>query len=545
MWFRSKQRSPAAAAEADYAHKRALLGPVELSPEIKARARLNAAAAVESVEFRRPWTIDAFVMQVSIARARPIIVLDNHMLIGTTKTTGFWRATSTADYIHVSSDVSPRAKEFIVLHELGHILCGHPRPVVGGADRPPVPIFDYESFPTVPADLIDALNDATKTMSHANPCTYSVLEIEAEWFALLASDRADAFRRQTVSNKAPTRSQQILDYYQKRSRMGIILDIGPWLFAILGAGVLTACYVAVLRRPRREPLGKRVALIALLIVTGRMLRAPDIQEPLDTFVLKTFGVHNAGYLLNQGLALLALTILLVLNSELLFPWLRTAGGHFVSDAFKAITMATIVGTLVFSDLGQKETEYLPGAYDGSLPQTVFFMLFGIICVAAGTVSLFVTIPGVRWTRGYLRASFVSYSLTMLLCILLGVHEWVFVFAVARNEERLSGWWYGRNSLAVAGVIMTAIFILFMVAVSTYSISALRARMTRYRALRAQLDTWIRIREALPSIEWSEVPTPGRSRLSCWRAAHDSITTYRMMIELSDADFIGSPGAEAP
>lgn len=316
--------------------------------------------------------------------------------------------------------------------------------------------------------------------------------------------------------------------------------ISPWLFAVLGAGVLGACYVAVLRRPRREPLGKRVALIALLVVTGRMLRAPDIQGPLDAYVLNTVGVHNAGYLLNQGFALLALTILLVLNAELLFPWLRTPPGRFASDTFKAVTMATIAATLMFSDLGQQETDYLPGAYDGSVPQAIFFALFGVICVAAGAVSLFVTTPGVRWTRGYLRASFISYSLTMILCILLGIHEWVFVFVVARNEEYLTQWWYGRNSLAVAGVIMTAIFILFMTSVSTYSISALRARMMRYRALRAQLDTWIYLREHAPSLEWSEVPTPGRSRLSCWRAAHDSITTYRMMIELSDADFVGIP-----
>lgn len=215
MWFRSRPTTSEAARGDEYELKRALLGPAELSPEIKARARLNAAAAVESVEFRRPWTIDGFVMQVSIARARPIIVLDNNMLIGTTKTTGYWRATSTADYIHVSSDVSRSAREFIVLHELGHILCGHPKPIVGGADKPPAPIFDYDMFPTVPADLIDSLNDVTKSMSHANPCTYSVLEIEAEWFALLASDKADAFRRETVSVRAPTRSQEILDYYQR------------------------------------------------------------------------------------------------------------------------------------------------------------------------------------------------------------------------------------------------------------------------------------------------------------------------------------------
>lgn len=216
MWFRSKPSKPATADDdTTPALKRALSGPFELSPEVKAQARLNARLAVDSVEFRRPWTIEAFVMQVSIARARPIIIMDNHMLIGTTKTTGYWRATSTADYIHVSADVSPEAKEFIILHELGHILCDHPRPVVGGPDRPPTPIFDYDTFPTVPPELLDSLNKATRDMSNSNPCTYSVLEIEAEWFALFASDKADAFRRETVSKNAPTRTQEILDYYQR------------------------------------------------------------------------------------------------------------------------------------------------------------------------------------------------------------------------------------------------------------------------------------------------------------------------------------------
>lgn len=307
--------------------------------------------------------------------------------------------------------------------------------------------------------------------------------------------------------------------------MGLVETVGPWLFAVLGAGILAACYVTVLRRPRREPLGKRVALIALLVVTGRTLRAPGIREPLDDFALETIGVHNAGYLLNQGFNLLALTILLVVNAELLFPWLRTSPGRFSSDLFKIAVVGTIAATLILTDLGQKETPYLPGAYDGSLPQSIYFGLFGIICVATGIVSLFVTLPGVRWTRGYLRTSFISYSGTMVLCVLLGLHEWVYVFLVARNPQLRTEWWYGRNSLLVAGVIMTGIFVLFIVAVSTYSISALRARAQRYRALREQLDSWIRLREVAPSIEWSEVPTPGRSRRSCWKASRDSITTY--------------------
>ncbi|NMD58002.1 ImmA/IrrE family metallo-endopeptidase [Tsukamurella columbiensis] len=217
MWFRSfgSKSKPSAPEDDEYLVKRALFGPSELSPEIKARARQNASIALDSIEFRRPWTIEAFVMQVSIDRARPVIVMDNNLLVGATRTTGFWRPTSTADYIHVSADVSEQAKEFIILHELGHILCGHPRPAVSGPDHPPMKKFAYDEFPTVPASLIDELNGATRDMHQANPCTYSVLEIEAEWFALLASDRADSYRRPTVASNAPRRTQEILDYYQR------------------------------------------------------------------------------------------------------------------------------------------------------------------------------------------------------------------------------------------------------------------------------------------------------------------------------------------
>lgn len=215
MWFRSKSPKQTADAAEDADLRRALLGPSELSPEVKSRARLNARRAVDAIEFRRPWTIESFVRQISIVRARPIIVMDNHMLTGTTKTTGYWRSTSTADYIHVSADVSPQAKEFIILHELGHILCDHPRPGSGGQALQDAPVFSYEEFPAVPSSFIDALNNATKAMGQSNPCTYSTLEIEAEWFALLVSDRADEFRRVTISDNAPKRSQAILDYYQR------------------------------------------------------------------------------------------------------------------------------------------------------------------------------------------------------------------------------------------------------------------------------------------------------------------------------------------
>ncbi|NMD58003.1 hypothetical protein [Tsukamurella columbiensis] len=318
-----------------------------------------------------------------------------------------------------------------------------------------------------------------------------------------------------------------------------------WLFAILGGGVLAACYVAVLKRPRREPLGKRVVLIALIIVTGRMFRAPVVREPFDALVGGAIGIQNAGYILSQVFVVLALLILLVLNCEVLFPWFRTAPGHLLSDIFKVGYVAAVTLTLAFSDLGEAEVTYLPAAYDGSVLETIFFALFAIICMLTGSVSLMVTIPAVKWTRGYLRMTFISYSLMMVLCFLYGLHSWVYSRTIARYPDRVSEWWYGRNAMSVSAMIMVGVLGLFILAVSTYSVSAVRARLYRYRALRAQLDTWIYVRENAPTLEWSDVPTPRRSRLSCWRAAKNSIATYRMMIELSDADFVGLPPLAHP
>jgi Zn-dependent peptidase ImmA (M78 family) len=79
-----------------------------------------------------PFDVRALCARVAADRARPIHLLSAAMPAGSP--CGLWIATDTADYLFYEESTSPVHHEHIILHELGHILCGHQGIVASGPD---------------------------------------------------------------------------------------------------------------------------------------------------------------------------------------------------------------------------------------------------------------------------------------------------------------------------------------------------------------------------------------------------------------------------
>ncbi|MEV0155147.1 hypothetical protein AB0H57_15580 [Micromonospora sp. NPDC050686] len=128
-------------------------------------------------ELHLPAVTDVRELCAGIARLRerPIELLP--MAFPDPDLCGLWIATGSADYLVYERDTSDLHQEHIVLHELGHLLCGHD----GVADADPTLFRELD--PTVLRGVRGRTN-------------YSTLqEQEAELTASLIHSRFDLIRR--------------------------------------------------------------------------------------------------------------------------------------------------------------------------------------------------------------------------------------------------------------------------------------------------------------------------------------------------------------
>ncbi|ONI82682.1 hypothetical protein ALI22I_37790 [Saccharothrix sp. ALI-22-I] len=75
------------------------------------------------MDIPRPFDIDELVARVSRRRGRPIEL--RPVRTPASGPSGLWVATREADHIFYESETSALHSEHIILHELGHLLCGH------------------------------------------------------------------------------------------------------------------------------------------------------------------------------------------------------------------------------------------------------------------------------------------------------------------------------------------------------------------------------------------------------------------------------------
>ncbi|GAA3073930.1 hypothetical protein GCM10010485_09510 [Streptosporangium carneum] len=83
----------------------------------------HCAQIVSTVDIPNPFDVAALVAGLAARRGRPIELIPLAARSGTP--CGVLAATDRTDYIFYTADTSPLHQEHILVHELGHLLCGH------------------------------------------------------------------------------------------------------------------------------------------------------------------------------------------------------------------------------------------------------------------------------------------------------------------------------------------------------------------------------------------------------------------------------------
>lgn len=88
------------------------------------QVRKRCQALVDGLNLPVPFSVDALVDELAAQRERPIhlFALPTGLIVNAC---GLWIATRTHDEIYVEEKTTPLHREHILLHEIGHILCGH------------------------------------------------------------------------------------------------------------------------------------------------------------------------------------------------------------------------------------------------------------------------------------------------------------------------------------------------------------------------------------------------------------------------------------
>lgn len=86
------------------------------------RLRRRCAALLRDLPTPVPFDARALCEQVAARRGRPIRLIPMARLTGVC---GLWVATDTTDLIFYEGKTTPPHQDHIILHELGHVLCGH------------------------------------------------------------------------------------------------------------------------------------------------------------------------------------------------------------------------------------------------------------------------------------------------------------------------------------------------------------------------------------------------------------------------------------
>jgi hypothetical protein len=138
-----------------------------------------------------PFDVTELCRTVGQLRGRPIVL--TAMPLAALGPCGLWLATASVDYICYEQDTSTPHQQHIVLHELGHILCGH------GNSQPLEDVLD-SLFPQLDRRTLQIMLARRHSM-HSDPD-----EQEAETFAYAVLGRV---RRRQLRGRADAEGDQI------------------------------------------------------------------------------------------------------------------------------------------------------------------------------------------------------------------------------------------------------------------------------------------------------------------------------------------------
>src|SRR6266545_4710766 len=126
-----------------------------------------------------PDPFDAFEMceRVARRRGRPIGL---HAMPMPSGAPGIWVSAGERDYIRYARHTSPLNQEHIILHELGHLLCGHTSVVVISSE------IARMLLPDIDPEAVNRVLQRTEYSTHD--------EREAEMIASLLLGRANRWR---------------------------------------------------------------------------------------------------------------------------------------------------------------------------------------------------------------------------------------------------------------------------------------------------------------------------------------------------------------
>lgn len=151
---------------------------------------------VDRLDLPRPFNLTLLCRSVGEQRGRPIVLVP--LGLSALGPCGLWLATDTVDYICYEQDTSVPHQEHIVLHELGHILCGH-----GGSETLGTSLGGM--FP-------DLGGEALRIMLARGQHGYAdQQEAEAESFAYALLDRVHDRRDDREPDGLPSRLGKVLE----------------------------------------------------------------------------------------------------------------------------------------------------------------------------------------------------------------------------------------------------------------------------------------------------------------------------------------------
>lgn len=141
------------------------------------RPRRRVHRIIRELGLPRSFEVRTLTEIIAARRGRPIVL--TAMPLSGAGPSGLWLATASADYVWFEQNTSPLHQHHIVLHELGHIVCGHGGP---------------QSVQNLLVDLAPQLSATTLAimLARQHGSYQDAQEIEAELFAhvLLGSTQA-------------------------------------------------------------------------------------------------------------------------------------------------------------------------------------------------------------------------------------------------------------------------------------------------------------------------------------------------------------------
>ena len=139
--------------------------------------RRRVRRIIRELGLPRSFELRTLTEIIAARRGRPIVLTP--MPLSVAGPSGLWLATASTDYVWFEQHTSPLHQHHIVLHELGHLVCGHGGP---------------QSVQNLLADLAPQLSATTQAimLARQHDAYQDLQETEAELFAhmLLGSTHA-------------------------------------------------------------------------------------------------------------------------------------------------------------------------------------------------------------------------------------------------------------------------------------------------------------------------------------------------------------------